>query len=90
MCNDIYGYLKKIKTNQDKDKLLDKIKEKEEIIANQLKELGENEKKYEPKKAELEKLKIDIEKIQRDNAEILTKLIDDLKKELPKKKVQYA
>lgn len=90
MCNDIYGYLKKIKTNQDKDKLLDKIKEKEEIIAQQLKELGENEKKYEPKKAELEKLKIDIEKIQRDNAEILTKLIDDLKKELPKKKVQYA
>lgn len=71
LCRIITDYLKKIKTNQDKDIILKQLKDKED--------------NYEKKKRDLIKLKDDITQENRKNQQIMTDLIHKFEAEIKKK-----
>jgi hypothetical protein len=81
LCNTINDYLKKIKTNQDKDKIFDKIKAEKDFIANQLKTLEAKEKTYETNKSELQRLRADIDKMQKENVRAMSDIMKNFKEE---------
>ena len=81
LCNTINDYLKKIKTNQDKDKIFDKIKAEKDFIANQLKTLEAKEKTYETNKSELQRLRADIDKMQKENVKAMGDIMKNFKDE---------
>ena len=75
LCNTITDYLKKIKTNQDKDVIIDSIRTEQGKISKLIKDLDDKEKHFDGKKKELEALKKSIEDMQNKN-------IADIQKEI--------
>ena len=75
LCNTITDYLKKIKTNQDKDVIIDSIRTEQGKISKLIKDLDDKEKHFDGKKRELEALKKSIEDMQNKN-------IADIQKEI--------
>ena len=77
MCNVVYEYLKKIKTNKDKDVIFEKIKTEKDQINKLIKTLEEKEKAYNDKKKHFED---EIDKKQKENLDNLTKLLNEFNK----------
>ena len=82
LCNTINDYLKKIKTNKNNEIILEKIKTEKDYISRQLKELGDKEKRYESNKAELLKLKEEIDKGQQGNIKEMAEMMKKFKAEI--------
>lgn len=82
LCNTINDYLKKIKTNKNNEIILEKIKTEKEYISRQLKDLEGKEKRYESNKAELLKLKEEIDKGQQGNIKEMAEMMKKFKEEI--------
>ena len=86
ICTTIIAYLNKIKANTEKDIIFDKIKKDKDYIEKRLKDLEEKEKKHAENKAELEKIKENISKEQKDSIKQMTDLLKAFKETQGKKK----
>jgi hypothetical protein len=85
LCTTIIDYLGKIKTNQNKDKLIEELAAKKIEILGDLDKLKAEQGKYDEERKKLELIKKEIEETQKKNKDELDKMIKDLKDTGPKK-----
>jgi hypothetical protein len=93
LCTTIIDYLGKIKTNQDKDKLFQKLVDKKTEISDDLDKLKAERENYDKEREKLEKMKTEIEAIHIKHKDELDKMIQMLMenvKHLDKKKKDMA